>query len=62
MSYKRVLKITDSLKNQLEIKGNSELKIELKINGNVVFVFENEKDILEFRNEIQYLINYNYIF
>ena len=62
MAYKRILKITDSLINELEIKVNSELKIELKINGKVVFVFENEKDALELRNEIECLVDDNFTF
>lgn len=62
MSHTRILKITDSLMNQLEIKGNSELKIELSINGKVVFVFEHENDALALRNEIDYLVDDNYQF
>ena len=62
MSHTRILKITDSLMNQLEIKGNSDLKIELSINGKVVFVFEHENDALALRNEIDYLVDDNYHF
>lgn len=62
MSHTRILKITDSLMNQLEIKGNSELKIELSINGKIVFVFEHENDALALRNEIDYLVDDNYQF
>lgn len=62
MAYKRTLKITDSLKNELEVSGNKDHKIDLILNGQVVFTLLDIVDANELLDELSNLIDNNYHF
>lgn len=56
MATRKNLVIINSLEHELELNINNNLNLDLLINGEKVFEFDNKQDIIEFIKELDSLI------